>query len=311
MKSIQASLQSMMNGDKFIKQYEMLKHDILTDPIINEFMQSHPHVSLDMLERSLPKLDQYRKEVNTCNHCPGLQKCTNLMTGYRPKLVVDKQFVDIRFDVCEIKQKEDRQKKQQALIKSLYIPKDILAARFEHFDQDHEARLAASAAALEFAMQADPGNRPMGLYLYGKFGVGKTYIMGAVANELADRDIETMLVYTPDFFREMKQSIGDGTFSEKLDRVKNAQVLILDDIGAESLSSWIRDDVLGVILQYRMLENLPTLFTSNYDYDELEEHLAYSDRGGLEQLKAKRIMERIRHFTTPIYVDGENRRRRN
>src|SRR5690606_7794142 len=129
-----------------------------------------------------------------------------------------------------------------------------------------------------------------GLYLYGKFGVGKTFIMGAIANELADRQIETMLVYTPDFFREMKQSIGDGTITEKLDRVKNAQVLILDDIGAEGISSWIRDDVLGVILQYRMMENLPTLFTSNYDFDELEEHLAYSERSGYERLKAMRIM---------------------
>ncbi|WP_216828895.1 primosomal protein DnaI [Alkalihalobacterium elongatum] len=311
MESIQASLQKMMSGEKFLKQYEKLKHEILTDSIISEFMQSNPHVSLDMLEKSLPKLDQYRKEINTCNHCRGLENCSNLMKGYRPQLVVERSYVDIRFEICEIKHREDRHRKQQSLIKSLYIPKDILEARFEHLDQQEELRLAASAAALEFAMQADPGKRSMGLYLYGKFGVGKTYIMGAVANALADRGIESMLVYTPDFFREMKQSIGDGTLNVKLDRVKNAQVLILDDIGAESLSSWIRDDVLGVILQYRMLEKLPTLFTSNFDYDELEEHLAYSERGGFEQLKAKRIMERIRHFTTPIFVDGSNRREQN
>ncbi|WP_209122059.1 primosomal protein DnaI [Alkalihalobacillus sp. BA299] len=308
MESIQASLQSMMSGEKFVRQYEKLKREILTDPLIGEFLQSKPHVSLDMLERSLPKLDQYRKELSTCHNCPGLEKCTNLMQGYRPNLVVEKKFVDIQFEVCEVKQKTDRQKKQQSLIKSLYIPKDILEARFENFDKSEESRWPASAAALEFAMQADPGNRSMGLYLYGMFGVGKTYIMGAVANALADRDIETMLVYTPDFFREMKQSIGDGTVNEKLDRVKNAEVLILDDIGAESLSSWIRDDVLGVILQYRMLEKLPTLFTSNYSYEELEAHLSYSERGGFEQLKAKRIMERIRHFTTPIFVEGSNRR---
>ncbi|MFV8830475.1 primosomal protein DnaI [Alkalihalobacterium sp. APHAB7] len=311
MESIQSSLQKMMSGEKFLKQYEKMKHEIFTDPIINEFIQANPQVSLEMLEKSLPKLDQYRKELNTCNNCPGLEKCSNLMQGYKPRLAIERSYVDIRFEICETKLRKDRQQKQQSLIKSLYIPKDILEARFENIDQKEELRMAATAAALEFVMEADPGNHSMGLYLYGKFGVGKTYIMGAVANALADRGIETMLVYTPDFFREMKQSIGDGTLNTKLERVKNAKVLILDDIGAESLSSWIRDDVLGVILQYRMLEKLPTLFTSNFDYEELEEHLSYSDRGGFEQLKAKRIMERIRHYTRPVYVDGSNRRERN
>lgn len=74
------------------------------------------------------------------------------------------------------------------------------------------------------------------------------------------------------------------------------------------MSSWVRDDILGVILQHRMLEKLPTLYTSNYDFDELEEHLAYSQKGGIEQLKSKRIMERIRHFAEPVFIEGENRR---
>lgn len=48
-----------------------------------------------------------------------------------------------------------------------------------------------------------------------------------------------------------------------------AQVLVLDDIGAEQHSPWVRDDVLQVILQYRMQENLPTFFTSNLSFDDL------------------------------------------
>ena len=35
---------------------------------------------------------------------------------------------------------------------------------------------------------------------------------------------------------------------------------MIDDIGAESMTSWIRDDVLSVILQYRMQEQLVTFF---------------------------------------------------
>ena len=57
-------------------------------------------------------------------------------------------------------------------------------------------------------------------------------------------------------------------------------VLMLDDLGAESMTSWGRDEVLGTILQFRMLESLPTFFTSNFDFKELAESFnLYSTRG--------------------------------
>lgn len=62
--------------------------------------------------------------------------------------------------------------------------------------------------------------------------------------------------------------------------------MILDDIGAEFLSSWFRDEILGAILQYRMMERLPVFFTSNYTPEELETMLSQSGRGKMEQLKA-------------------------
>ncbi|MCD8501099.1 MAG: primosomal protein DnaI [Bacillaceae bacterium] len=180
-------------------------------------------------------------------------------------------------------------------------------ATFDRIEQDPK-RLQAIIKAMEFVTRTKPGVDGKGLYFYGKFGVGKTYLMGAIANELAERNISSMLVYTPDFFRELKSGIHDGSYNEKIEVVKNAQVLILDDIGAETMSTWVRDDVLGVILQYRMLEKLPTLYTSNYDFKGLEEHLSYSQKGGIEQLKSKRIMERICHFAEPVFIEGKNRR---
>ena len=91
----------------------------------------------------------------------------------------------------------------------------------------------------------------------------------------------------------MKQSIQNQTLDEKIDYVKRAQVLILDDFGAESISAWTRDDVLGTILQQRMAEVLPTFFTSNYSYAELEHHLTNSQRGEKVVVKAACIRKRI------------------
>ena len=84
-----------------------------------------------------------------------------------------------------------------------------------------------------------------------------------------------MLVYFPEFLREIKSSIQDNSIGEKIDAVKRVQVLMLDDIGAEAMSSFVRDDACA-ILQFRMLENLPTFFTSNFDFKQLEHHLTYT-----------------------------------
>ena len=106
----------------------------------------------------------------------------------------------------------------------------------------------------------------------------------------------------------MKQAISNDKVGPKLDEVKRAPILMIDDIGADSMSAWIRDEVLGVILQHRMQEQLPTFFSSNFNMDQLEQHLSVTQRGDEEPLKAKRIMERVRYLSREVWVIGENRR---
>ena len=68
----------------------------------------------------------------------------------------------------------------------------------------------------------------------------------------------------------------------------NTPLLLLDDIGAEHLTAWARDEVIEPIIQHRMDEKLPTFFTSNFDYDGLEKHFTING----EVVYAKRIIER-------------------
>ena len=111
----------------------------------------------------------------------------------------------------------------------------------------------------------------------------------------------------PELVREMKASIKDDSLQAKIDRFKHVPVLMLDDIGAESLSAWFRDEVLGSILQHRMMEELPVFFTSNYDLNQLEVHLSTSNRGDVETIKAGRIVERIRQLSKPLELYDRHR----
>jgi primosomal protein DnaI len=305
---INRTIKRLASNENFQKRYEEQRRQVLDHPDIHEFLTAHQNeLDQNTIEKSMSKLYEYTQQSKECNRCESLDGCINFMKGYHPDLVLVRNSIDVVYKRCPRKVMADEQKKNQKLIKSLHVPRDILEATFEQFEGDL-GRLDAGDRAATFLMNYEAGLKPKGLYLYGKFGVGKSYLLGAIANELAKKQIPTMIVYVPELLREMKSAIGDSTLNEKLEALKKEPILMLDDIGAEAVSSWTRDEVLGPILQFRMLEKLPTFFTSNFDFQGLEHHLTYSQRGEEEKMKARRIMERIRSLSDPVLVDGPNRR---
>ncbi len=131
--------------------------------------------------------------------------------------------------------------------------------------------------------------------------MGKTYFLAAIANELAQLGFETTLVHVPTLSSELKSAIGANRLEEKVEFLKTSPILMLDDIGAESNSAWFRDEILMIVLEYRMMQELPTFFSSNLTIEELQEHLSVSNRGDVELLKAKRLIERVRFLSKEIF----------
>ncbi len=300
------------SSPSFQERYERQKRQVMQHPDIREFIRKHSDVlTSQMIERNLAKLYEYSNQCTECTECPSLESCKNIMPGYQPELVLVRGTIEIHYDRCPRKVMSDERRKSEKLIQSMYVPKEILKASFSEIDTegDYAGRFEAIDLATDFILNYHPDTMQKGLYLYGKFGVGKSYLLGAIANDLAKKKVPSMIVYFPELIRELKNSIGDSTLNEKIEKVKRVPVLMIDDIGAETMSSWARDEVLGTILQFRMLENLPTFFTSNFDFDGLEVHLTYSQRGEEEKMKARRLLERIRYLAHPVQVDGPNRRK--
>lgn len=303
-----------MKAPRFAERYEQMKQEILADEAVQQFLSAHgTEVNGAMIERSLGKLYEYTTASHACDKCASLPECTNIMKGFEPKLVIKSNLIDIEYMKCPTRLVADDRRAVSKMIDSMYMPKDVMEARLENLDFDgnaHESRLTVIKMANDFLQELDEtGELPKrGLYIHGPFGIGKSFILGALANELAERRIRTVAVYVPEFLREIKNAIQDQTLHEKVEYVKKAAVLILDDFGAEAMTTWTRDEILGAILQYRMAEQLPTFFTSNLNYKELEHHLTYTQRGEKDVIKAARIMERIQSVAQPVELYGENRR---
>jgi len=187
------------------------------------------------------------------------------------------------------------------------IPKSIKNASLSDIYKDKN-RIDVIKKMKSYLSSYD-GKREKAIYLHGSFGCGKTYLIAALFNEFAKRDIKGVVVHVPELLRGLKESFSSD-YTERFNLIKKTPLLLLDDIGAEYLTAWGRDEVLEPILQYRMDEGLPTFFTSNFNLEELEKHLC-TTQNSIDKVKARRIIERITQLSEAIELVSKNFRNEN
>lgn len=253
-------------------------------------------------------LEESAKELDNCKKCKNIMECKNSYTGhvYYPSILQDNLVFD--YIPCKYKKDLDERNKYKNNIYLFEIPKEIKEASMKNIDLDNPDRFKIIKWLKKFLDNYKPNTGMKGIYLTGNFGCGKTYLISAALNELAKQDHKIAIIYYPEFLRSLKESFNDPeTYNEKFKMIKRVELLLIDDIGAETMTEWSRDEVLGTILQYRMQEGLVTFFTSNLTIKELEEHFSYSTKG-IEKVKAQRIIERIKYLTEEMTLISENKR---
>lgn len=134
-----------------------------------------------------------------------------------------------------------------------------------------------------------------GTYLYGSYGVGKSLFMHFFCDQMHKLNLSTAFVNVNQLAKNAKKNIEEedkSKFSKYYKDIKKADVLVLDDLGAEKASEWFYSEVLFGILDYRMNNKKLTYFTSNFSIDELQEKI--KNKGNLNPVDAGRIIDRIR-----------------
>ena len=256
----------------------------------------------DVLIRYTSELEDSAIEYDHCLHCKSLLECQNKIEGYAYIPTCKNDHIEFNYRSCKY---QEKMLKETSFLKNVYyvdIPENIKIARMKDIYTDDKARYDVIKYLKKFIN--DPTTK--GLYLHGNFGCGKTFLITAAFNELARKNIKSAIIFWPSFLKKLKSSF-DSDFSEIFEKVKKISVLLIDDIGAENMTPWARDEILCPILQYRMEESLSTFFTSNLNINELEVHLSVS-KEGVDTVKAKRIISRIEQLTTDSEMISRNLR---
>ena len=112
------------------------------------------------------------------------------------------------------------------------------------------------------------------LFLQGGPGCGKTHLAAAAANYAVGLGVPTLFLTVPDLLDTLRSAYDseDTTFERRFEEVRNAQLLVLDDFGTQNASGWAREKLFQ-LMNYRYINKLPTIVTSNLMLSEIDERI--------------------------------------
>jgi DNA replication protein DnaC len=113
------------------------------------------------------------------------------------------------------------------------------------------------------------------IVLTGPSGCGKTHLAAAVANRCIERGSAALFMVVPDLLDHLRASYQQGSemaYDDLFEVVRNAPVLVLDDLGVQSGTEWANEKLFQLI-NHRYNAQLPTLFTTNLELVEFDQRL--------------------------------------
>lgn len=169
--------------------------------------------------------------------------------------------------------------------------------------EDMQSFIALNTFKENIVEHVDKGE---GLYIWSSnTGNGKTSwackIMGHYFRKIAftsGLENEGLYIYLPTFLDDLRNSYSNSSpdFEEELEMVKQCRLLIIDDIGAERVTEWVRERIVSII-NTRTANGLSTIYTSNL-----------SLKGLTDKLGDDRISSRIRGSVQEINLLGKDNR---
>ncbi|HZU03669.1 MAG TPA: ATP-binding protein [Ktedonobacteraceae bacterium] len=164
---------------------------------------------------------------------------------------------------CECKEEERREKRRQQLLEL----SDLSAFRNRSFN-NFNTRFQGVHPSVQQAFQEAYtfAQNPKGwLILIGPNGCGKTHLAAAIANQSLSDGAVVLFTVVPDLLANLRAtfaSTATEAYEERFAKMREAELLVLDDLGAHQSSAWANEKLFQ-LLNYRYNSCYPTVITAN------------------------------------------------
>ncbi|WP_029265748.1 ATP-binding protein [Virgibacillus alimentarius] len=259
------------------------------------------HVSQAM-KQTIPNMTFLRWE--TCHGCKKETKVYNMEIPIGPRkgeiieTKVGCKCEDIRLvkESLETRNKLKVKKMQKIFDNHSLINKDLQQATFKNYQPSNQSQIKAQRIAERF-VEVFNKDKSINLVFSGTYGVGKSHLAKAITDGVINKGHSAIFISVPKLLTKFRTSYNkDSDISEGdlIDILNSADVLVLDDLGAEKSSEWSWEKLFEII---DSRQGLHTVYTSNFAPDDLREKLG--------ERNFSRVVNRE---TTVVEIDGNNYR---
>jgi DNA replication protein DnaC len=239
-----------------------------------------------------------------CKHCDRPLKVKKYKTPFR----VRKELVITLNCECEIeRQKLSELSNRKQEIMHMLHNRGFQDGKYAHmtFNTWQRLNIGVIKMAADYIDSVNLDGRNW-LYLHGDCGLGKTHIAVASVRRITlTRQWQPALFRWTDYCGQIQQSWRDTSIKVNWNLIRNAGVLVLDDIDKKTATQWALEQLFDVI-DYRDINNLPTIITANRNILELSAFWSKTrETEGLSRAIISRIVGQLYKI---IFFEGKDYR---
>ncbi len=175
----------------------------------------------------------------------------------------------IDFQILEQKKKEHYREIINKFYSQNYISKRLKDYSFKNFKVT-DINKKEVAIAKDYANKCTNNEQENGLIITGNSGVGKTHLVASISNELMEKGKIVLMGRLTSLLDMIKETFKDNSKSENelIELFSNIDMVVIDDLGTEKISSWALDK-LYTIIENRNENKLPIIITTKFNKEGL------------------------------------------
>lgn len=267
------------------KENEKIRQEVMTRVLSSksgsDFIKINK-LNTEQIDDNLGTVKRMVDDLAVCEPCTSFHTCPKDVKGYQ-----------IRLDTTSGKYFEVEYVKCSKLLEFERVANHYVYKQFPN--QWIENRLSNLASnnyrAPLIKLSADLlTERIKSLYIYGKSGLGKSFISAAISNEFIEiKSGKVAFVNAHDLIEELRNLVYEDkpNYLLKVKELELVDLLIIDDLGNEKITEWSKEEVIFPLIEARLKTNKAVVVNSDYSLQELKALYAK------DSIKAKKMIERF------------------
>lgn len=245
-----------------------MEQSIFDNPVAYKYCRSLG-LSDDQIRENAPKIFDFSEDIKNCKNCKGLRFCNKNPKFLVTNITYEYGVVDRNIIPCKKYLEQINFKKRFAVIdfSEEYLDNHIAT------DVSNINTKSKKEILRRYRESAVLKKSNSWIFVKGDMSTGKSFFAATLSVDAARNKLYNSISFVdvPERFKELTDLAFQKSpkFVELLDKIKNSEMLVLDDLGNEFRSEFVRDNVFFPILSYRAKNKLFTIITSNYSIEDI------------------------------------------